>query len=206
MAKKKTGEFKHSRTVSIERKVNLGNYESLGLFESATTKYDDEKDADKIHAQLVAEVENSIGERLVAIGKKPEHAPEEPEKEVEPVKAEPAPGPSGERFVDGHTEGKDDLHEAIEKVVKKANGSTQKPVEVPDGFQQFDASIDPYRLAKDIYNTHGYAPDQFKQLGALVRIHVGHGENVTPENIAKVPREKLAAFLLKHGLIREKDG
>lgn len=60
----KEDEYKNALTVSVTRKVNLGNFENKDYFESVTKRFDKASDAATLHAQAVAEVESRIVERM----------------------------------------------------------------------------------------------------------------------------------------------
>lgn len=60
----KEDEYKNALTVSVTRKVNLGNYESKDYFESVTKRFDEMSNAAALHNQAVAEIEARIIERL----------------------------------------------------------------------------------------------------------------------------------------------
>ena len=60
----KEDEYKNALTVSVTRKVNLGNYESKDYFESVTKRFDEMSNAATLHKQATLEVEDRIAERL----------------------------------------------------------------------------------------------------------------------------------------------
>lgn len=187
----KTAEHRNSITISLAAKVNLGNYQNIELFESATTRFDDMANAERKHNQLETQVKARMTRRLIKHQAEPTlFIPTEPQEEN---KGSPGTPSKEEREPPEHEYG------------SESNTGT-----TPSGFDKFDRKINPYKIAKELVDSEGYNTEDYKELCNLIRNRKGDkGLRLTRQKvkdlIPELSETVLSKWLHAKGYIRKED-